>query len=114
PQISGIGNRNQPGTQTDATSTIEPWRRMVVSVAWRSVAPCMWQSYEKSFNDFVQFQDQEGQSAIWPITEEQVLRYMLSLATRQLASSTFSNCLSAITFVSRINVYPDPCSGFLV
>ncbi|KAH1167303.1 hypothetical protein KIL84_002786 [Mauremys mutica] len=29
-------------------------------------------------------------------------------------SSTISNCLSAITFVSRLNGYPDPCGGFLV
>ncbi|KAH1165334.1 hypothetical protein KIL84_022893 [Mauremys mutica] len=51
---------------------------------------------------------------MWPITEEQVLRYMLSLATHQLESSTISNHLSAITFVNRLNGCPDPCSGFLV
>ncbi|XP_039342778.1 uncharacterized protein LOC120371256 [Mauremys reevesii] len=85
-------------------------------VEWLSVwcGDQLLRALERSFNAFMQFQDEEGQSAIWPITEEHVLQYMLSLTNHQLASSTILNCLSAITFISRLNGYPDPCSVFLV
>ena len=80
----------------------------------KSLAKGTFVSYRKSLEKFCEFRDTTGLDNIWPSCFQQVAAFIAHLSLTGLAASSINSHVSGISFVHKINNWPDPTNNFLI
>ncbi|XP_054854861.1 integrase/recombinase xerD homolog [Eublepharis macularius] len=79
-----------------------------------SVAPSTLRAYSAALTRFLAFAVTAGGDGSWPTSQVVVLQYLVHLRGLGLSPRSMRRDLAAISFFSKAQGFPDPCSGFIV
>ena len=87
--------------------------RVTVKLLQEALTPATRQAYQLSWNRFHSFASALQKSAL-PATIPTVVKFVAYLYSSGLASSTITSTVSAVSYLHKVNMLPDPTAAFVV
>lgn len=89
-------------------------RRRAISLVHASLSANTKSTYSTALNNFSNFRHAYALSLQWPVPHKQMVLYVAYCFEKQYAPSTIHSYIAGISFVHKINQYPDPAANFVI